>query len=361
MNTELDPEDLKLLQNIGDFNAKYAASGWHIREKDVRGDLSRMRLLNSSMASVRVLGVQWNAAVVTNTKFMSVEFTQAKFSGATLQDVVFTDCTFSMCSLQRARLTNCRFVNCRSEELNAGQAVFLGCSFDAFKDFTGVFTGATFRSSIFERCEFKNSSFRSAQLDSLPVRHSVLHNVVFGDLKGTDLKFEESKVEQTGFSDSHFGSIAFERGSTRGVTFKAFHADSLRIQNCEKIEALGAHDSEVKRIAITDCPAVSELGLRQCRVSELFAERCQIAFLQLAETRVLASGKFSQCQLAGMNLAGSTLVGLRLENCLIADYLVLENASFERLALSGLEYGSPLKASTSGVKYLGDSARFETR
>jgi uncharacterized protein YjbI with pentapeptide repeats len=361
VNTELDPEEIALLRNIDEFNAKIASTGWNLREKDVKEDLSRIRLLHSSLTSVHFLHVKWNNAVVTDTRFNSVQFSQAKFSGATLEGVVFTDCSFEICSFQQATFTNCQFLNCRAEELNAKAASFEGCRFEKFNDTSGVFSSAVLRNCQFEHCHFENSSFQSAEIVSVPLRGSDLHNVVFGALKGTNLSFVDSKVEHTGFGESRYGSVVFERGTSKAVTFTGFKADSLRVQHCQRIEAFTLMDCAFQKITIADCPAVSELSIQRGRLTNVAIERCQIAYFKLQEANLSGESRFSQCQIAGLNTIKSTLVGLRIQNCLVAEYLILEGASFERLSLVGLEYAPQLQMRAAGVTYLGESARFELR
>jgi uncharacterized protein YjbI with pentapeptide repeats len=361
VNTELDAETIALLRNIGEFNARIATTGWHLREKDVKEDLSRIQLSNSSMNSVRFLYVNWNEAVISNTEFIGVEFTQSKFSGASLRGVTFTNCIFAICSFQKARLNDCRFIDCRSEELNARQAFFEDCLFDKFDDTSGVFGSATLRKCRFERCRLENSSFQSMEIVSVPLRDSHLHNVIFGDLKGTELTFENSKLDHTGFADGRYGNVAIERGTCRAVSFSGFKADSLRIQKCESIEAFTIMDSTLQKTSITDCPAVSEIAIQRSRLTNVAVERSQIAYLELLESHLSGECRFAQCQIVGLNMAKSTLIGLRIENCLIAEYLILEGASFERLVLLGVEYAPQLTLRAGDVKYLGESARFEPR
>jgi uncharacterized protein YjbI with pentapeptide repeats len=361
VNTELDPEEKALLRNIGEFNAKIASTGWHLREKDVKEDLSRIRLLNSSMDSVHFLYVNWSEAVITDTQFNGVEFTQSKFIGATFQRVTFTNCVFALSSFQRAKLRDCRFIDCRAEELNARQASFDDCSFRKLDDTSGVFSSAALRKCRFEDCRFENSSFQSTGLVSVFLRDSQLHNVVFGELQGTDLSFENSNLDHTGFGESQYGNVAFERGTNRAVTFTGFKAESLRILKSESIEAFTIMDSTLQRTLIADCLDVSELSIHRSRMANIAIERSQVAYFELNEAHLSGECRFAQTQIAGLSFARSTLVGLRIENCTIAEYLILEDASFERLVLLGVEYAPQLRLRARGVKYLGESARFESR
>ena len=122
MGEELDARDKELLKDIDRFNQTYAAAGWHIQDKDISQDLSRILLSRSSLTSCRLLHVDLDGARVTYTQFTDVEFQQAKFTNAVLVGVVFTNCKFLMASFQNSRLMNCRFVNCEANDLNVQKA-----------------------------------------------------------------------------------------------------------------------------------------------------------------------------------------------------------------------------------------------
>jgi hypothetical protein len=68
VSDELDPNDKALLQDIQQFNRTYVAKGWHLRDKIVRQDLSRIVLSNSSMASVQFLHCDWKWATVSSSR-----------------------------------------------------------------------------------------------------------------------------------------------------------------------------------------------------------------------------------------------------------------------------------------------------
>ena len=46
MGEELSASDKELLKDIARFNEAFAGTGWHIQDKDVYQDLSRILLVN---------------------------------------------------------------------------------------------------------------------------------------------------------------------------------------------------------------------------------------------------------------------------------------------------------------------------
>jgi uncharacterized protein YjbI with pentapeptide repeats len=102
MDAELDPKDKALLQDIQAFNREYAVSGWHLQDKLVKEDLSRIALRGSSMVSVTFQYTNWRSALLTDSEFKKVEFDQCSFVEAKLRGVVFRDCVFRVTSFARS-------------------------------------------------------------------------------------------------------------------------------------------------------------------------------------------------------------------------------------------------------------------
>jgi len=352
VNGELDPTDKELLQDIQLFNRTYAASGWHIRDKVVEENLSHIFLVRSTITSAQFVNVDWKSALLTDTQFTDVEFQQAQFSEATLERVVFTNCKFVVCSFSKSRLTDCRFINCASEELNAREASFEGCTFESFVDGSGVFGSARLRGCRFEKCQLDNASFYSANLTTVAVRQSSLKNVIFADLKGSELLFEDTTVQNCSFEESRYGGLTFQRGESRGVTFKAFNPERLILQNCAYIEALAISESTGTAPTILECNAVSELSIDHSRIRNLAIERSRIEYFEMKETEVSGNSRIANCAIAGLNLEKSTLIGLQIVNCEMAIHLIADGATLDAVILSGITYAPDLKLSARGVKYL---------
>lgn len=357
MSDELDPKDKALLEDIDAFNRAYAAAGWHIRDKVVREDLSRISL-NRSLTSVQFLHVNWQSAVLTDSRFDNVEFQQAAFTGATLHNVVFTDCKLVMCSFQKAKLTDCRFINCVAQGLNARDAVFEGCVFESFEDRSGVFGSAALRNCRFDRGRFDNTSFHSTELHAVLMKESSLVNVIFAAIRGTGLAFEGAALHNCGFEQSQYGSVTFERTNSKGVTFKGFEAENLSLRNCPMIDALTVRGSTWTAPSIQDCPAISELTIGQSWMKDLTLTRSLIAYFRIEEAQVTGDSRITDCRIVGLNLKKSTLVGTQMANCALTAYLILDDATLDALVLSGITYARGLRISSQGVKYLNGSAEF---
>jgi|HubBroStandDraft_1064217.scaffolds.fasta_scaffold06159_3 fluoroquinolone resistance protein len=359
--TELDPADKALLKDIQAFNQEYAAAGWHIQDKVVTEDLSRILLVRSSIASAQFLYVAWKSAILTDTHFSNVEFQQAEFAGAHLRAVTFRDCKFVVCSFAKATLTDCRFINCTSEELNARDAVFEGCQFETFADGSGVYGSASLNNCSFERSRLDNSSFYATKFNDVPLRQCELKNVIFAGIQGFGLLFEDATLFNCGFERSRYGSVTFSRGQSKGLTFNAFDSEKLAIEDCASIQALTVCDSTWTAPAIGGCPAVSELTLNRSRMKDLVIERCQIAYFEMQDTEVSGGSRIADCSIAGLNLERSSLRLLRMSNCTVAVYLIADGATMDGVVLGGLVYAPDLQFSARDVKYLNASAEFGSR
>ena len=361
MSSELDATDKELLKDIQAFNRNYSATGWHLADKVVTEDLSRIALFRSSMMSVQFLHVDWKSAMLTDCEFTNVEFQQAQFTGAKLWRVVFKDCKFVLCSFAKATLTDCSFINCTAEELNARDAEFEGCVFEGFEDDSGVYGSAALRNCRFERGRMDNSSFYSTKFNAVSVKQSTIENAIFADIQGTDLSFEDATIQDCSFEGSRFGSVTFERGQSQGVTFKEFNAEKIGIRNCAKIEALTVRDSTFAAAEILDCPSVSELTINKSQMKDLTMERNQIAYFEMEETEVSGDSRIVDCPIAGLNLQKSTLLGMTMANCAVAMYLIADGATLNGVAMDGMTYAPGLQLRTRGVNYLNGSAEFGGR
>jgi uncharacterized protein YjbI with pentapeptide repeats len=355
---ELDARDKELLKNIDQFNQTYAASGWHIQDKDISQDLSRVLLAHSSLTSSRLLHVDLESARVFDTQFTGVEFQQAKFTSAVLESVVFTGCKFLMSSFENAKVLNCRFVNCEAKDLNAKHAAFEGCSFESFKDRSGAYDEATLGHCSFDECHLYNSSFFWLKIDSVAIHKSMLEYLVFSSIKGSNLLFEEDSFENCGFSDSRFGSLILRGGKHKGVTFKAFEASNVTIEKCASSDNLSILESKWTGVRIADCPTVSELTINHSRMQDLVIERNQMAYFEMKETTVVGRSRIADCTIDGMGLDNSRLVGLEMANCRLTRYLTLDGATFDAVVLSGITYAPALRFSAQNVAYLNGSAHF---
>jgi uncharacterized protein YjbI with pentapeptide repeats len=355
---ELDARDKELLKDIDRFNQAYAAAGWHIQDKDISQDLSRILLSRSSLTSSRLLHVDLDGARVNYTQFTDVEFQQAKFTNAVLDGVVFTNCKFLMASFQNSRLTNCRFVNCESNDLNAQKATMADSQFESFHDTSGVYDGAVLTACDFDGCRMYNSSFFGSTLNNVSIRKSMVTNVVYSEIKGSDLLFEEDTLENCGLGNSRFGSVTIRGGQNKGVTFKAFRAGTVSIEKCVNSDGLTVQESHWDNAGIVDCAMLSELTINQSQVSNLVIERNQMAYFEMKMTRVSGKSRIADCTIDGMGLDESRLTGLEMASCRITRYLTLNGATADAVVLNQIAYPPDLRFSAEGVKYLNGSAQF---
>jgi uncharacterized protein YjbI with pentapeptide repeats len=355
MITELDPKDKALLQDIQTFNREYAASGWHLREKLVKEDLSRIVLSRSSMIAVVFQYTNWRSALLTDCEFTNAEFGQGSFEEAKLRGVVFRDCVFRLTSFAGATLTNCHFHNCKAEQWNARAAKLEGCTFDSCEDSSGVFGDATLENCRWNECQWLNSSFYGVTLQAVAVKGSTIDSAIFSDIRGSELSFEEDTIQRCSFEDSRYGSLIFERASIRGVTFRAFHSEAVAIRNCAGMEALTVRDSTWSGPSIVDCPAVSELKIDRSKMNDLAIERNQMAYFTLSQTDVSGDSRISDCVLAGWNLEKSTLRRTQIMNCAIERYLKADGSTLDGVTLRGIRYAPDLRRGLGGVKYLNGS------
>jgi uncharacterized protein YjbI with pentapeptide repeats len=355
---ELDARDQELLKDIERFNQTYAAAGWHIQDKDISQDLSRILLSRSSVRSSRLLHVGLDRARVTDTQFTDVEFQQAKFTNAVLDGVVFTNCKFLMASFQNSRLTNCRFVNCESNDLNAQKATVTNSRFDSFNDTSGVYDAAVLTACEFEGCHLNNSSFFGSTLNQVSVRKSIVQYVVYSEIRGSDLLFEEDTLEDCGLGESRFGSVTIRGGQNKGVTFKAFRGGTMRIEKCVNSDRLTFLESRWDDAGIVDCVMLSELIINQSIMTNLVIERNQMSYFEMKTTTVSGKSRIADCTIDGMGLDDSRLTGLEIANCRISRYLTLNGATADAVVLNRITYAPDLRFRAEGVKYLNGSAQF---
>ena len=358
MGEELSGSDKELLKNIASFNAFYAAGGWHIQDKDVDQDLSRIVLVNSSLTNGRILHVSLEFAHVAYTHFTGVEFHQAKFTNAVLQAVVFTNCKFLLSSFEGARLTDCVFENCETRDLNAKKAIFNQCRFKSFDDTSGVYDEASFMVCEFEGGRMHNGSFFSTTFQTTSIRNSTLMRCVFSDIKGGDLAFEEDKVEQCGLGDSTFGALTVRGGENTEVTFKRFNAGPVTIDRCTNAYVLTVLQSAWEHARITDCPNLSELTINDSRMTGFELERNRMEYFEMKKTTVSGRSRIANCVIDGAGLVDSNLIGLAMTNCHVTRYLTLDGATADAVVLEGLSYAPGLRFSAQGVTYLNGSTRF---
>ena len=358
MADELDARDKALLGNMDAFNREYAATGWHIRDKEIREDLSRVMLVRSSLSSVQFFHVNMELALLTDTRFEGVEFHQVKFTRAVLNGVEFADCRFDMCSFEGAKLTKCRFVRCTAEDLKTREATLEECSFDSYQDDSAVFGNASFHNCRFENARMNNSSFYSGTLNRVFVKQSELKNVVFFDIKGSELSFEEVTMFNCGFEESEYGEVTIGGGRSKGVTFYSFNPKKVTIRNCAAAEVLTIRESTWEDSAITGIHELRELTINECHMSDMTMEDNKIARLEMEDTEVSGGSRIANCSIAGLSLQRSKLTGSRMENCSLASYLLLDGATLDAVVLQGIGYAPGMDITAEGVQYLNGSARF---
>jgi fluoroquinolone resistance protein len=355
---ELDTRDKELLRNMDRFNQTYAAAGWHLQGRDITQNLSRILLLHSSLTSSRLLHTDLDGARVVDTQFTDVEFQQVKFTNASLDRVVFTNCKFLMTSFQNSRLTNCRFVNCESNDLNAQKASASDCQFESFNDTSGVYDGAAFTTCDFDGCHMYNSSFFGTTLNRVAIRRSMLKYVVYSEIKGSDLIFEEDMLDNCGLGKSNFGTLTIRGGQNKGLTLKLFHAGMVSVERCANADGLTVQESNWEKASIVDCAMISELTINQSHVNNFVIERNQIAYFEMKMTKVVGKSRIADCTIEGLGLDNSNLIGLEMTNCRITRYLTLDDATVDAVVLNQIAYAPDLRFSAQGIKYLNGSAQF---
>ena len=361
MKNELDSADKELLKDIDAFSQHYAAAGWHIRDKAVKEDLSRVRLFRSSMTSVQMVLISLKSAMLTDTQFTGVEFHQCVFAEAMLKGVTFTNCKFFDCSFERASLVDCRFVTSVSKDIYARAATFEGCVFESFEDTSGVYAFAALTKCRFERSRFDNGSFHGAKLNATAFKESALKNTVFTKIEGAGLLFEDSFLHNCGFESSVYGAMRFLRGSSKGVTFNKFDTEKPSFQACTRIEALLIRACVWTGAAIEACNEVSELTIDNCKMPGLTINTCQLAYFEILGTELSGESAITGCRIAGWRLEKSTLTGTKIASCAIAGYLNTDGAVFDGAVVTGIAYASDLKLSAAGVKYLNGSGELGRR
>ena len=275
---------------------------------------------------------------------------QSKFTRAVLRGVVFTDCQFLGCSFEDAKLTDCRFINCASEELNAKNANFEDCAFESFEDRSGVFVSAVLRNCRFERCRLDNTAFHRTEFDGVTLSETSLTNVIFANIRGSGLAFENATILRCALEESRFGNVRIEGGSAKSLTFKVFDAAQVRIHNCQLVEALTIRGSTWAATSIEECNAISELTIGQSRMKDLAITRNQMAYFRVEETEVSGASRIVDCRLEGLSLEKSRLVRTEMANCTLARYLVLDGATLDAVVLRGIAYAPGLEVSASGVQ-----------
>lgn len=345
MGEELSASDKELLKDIARFNEVYARAGWHIQDKDVYQDLSRILLVNSSLTNCGILHASLHSARVNNTQFTGVEFQQAKFTNATLQGVVFKDCKFLLSGFEGAHLIDCVFENCELNDLDAKKAMFERCRFTSYSDTSGVYDGASFTGCDFDGGRMHNGSFFSSMFQTVAMRKFALEKCVFSDLRGGDLLFEEDTFDRCGFGDSRFGALTLRGGENTGVTFKRFDAGPVSIENCATADVLTVQQSEWKGTRIVGCPNLSELTMNKSRMVGLELERNQMEYFEMKRTTVLGKSRIANCVIDGMGLDNSKLIGLEMANCRVSRYLTLDGVTADAVVLNGIQYAPDLRFS----------------
>lgn len=357
MPVELTPEEKARLKDIDAFNASIAETGWRVSEKFIRENLSRVRLVNSTLTGVEIINVEWKSAVLRDTRFTGSELTLCDFAGATLTNVVFEDCVFKSVSFSTATLEGCRFLRCRMEMLRARDAVFTKCTFENYEELSGVYGGSKLRELSFVNSKFDHTSIQMAEINRVQMKTCQFRSVIFGQITGSNLIFEGSGLNNCGFVDSTYGNLAVDRGVLRAVTFDNFAVERALFKSCPAIQSLTVLYSTWKEPVFTDCGAVTELRLDQTRLLNPSVVRCQVAFFRLMESRV-AGGTISECQIGSADFDGTSAAGLRLEGTAFLGTLSIANATFEALTLTNVTYGPEFRARSEGVRYGERSARF---
>ena len=357
MPVELTPEEKARLEDIDAFNASIAETGWQVSEKFIRENLSRVRLVNSTLTGVEIISVEWKGAVLRETRFVGSELKLCDFAGATLNNVVFEDCVFKSVSFSTAKLEKCRFLRCRMEMLKARDAEFSECTFENYEDISGVYGGSKLRELAFLNSKFDQTSIQVAEINRVQMKACQLRSVIFGQITGSNLILEASGLNNCGFVDSTFGKLAVDRGVLRAVTFDNFGVEKALFRSCPAVQSLTLLHSTWKDPVFTDCGAVTELRLDTVRLLNWSMVRCQVAFFRLTDSRV-AGGAIAECQIGSAEFDGTSAAGLRVESTAFLGTLSVANAAFEALTLTNVTYGPDLQVRGEGVRYGARSARF---
>jgi uncharacterized protein YjbI with pentapeptide repeats len=249
-------------------------------------------------------------------------------------------------------------VNCEANDLNAQKTTLADSQFESFNDTSGVYDAAAFTACDFDGCRMYNSSFFGSTLNKLSVRKSMVKDVVYSEIKGSDLLFEEDTLENCGLGNSEFGGVTIRGGQNKGVTFKAFHAGTIRIEKCVTSDGLTVQESRWDNTGIVDCAMLSELTINQSQMSNLLIERNQMAYFEMKMTTVTGRSRIADCTIDGMGLDNSSLTHLEMANCRITRYLTLNGATADAVVLNQIAYPPDLRFSAEGVKYLNGSAQF---
>ena len=357
MSSELDESDKELLRDISAFNLKYSATGWHLEDRLIDQDLSNVWLMHSSLNACEIVGAKFRSAILADTQFSDTDFHQVDFANARLRNVVFTNCRFVHCRFDETDLQVCSFTNCQSERLNARNARFADCSFNTFEDRAGVFTGVLFRDSTLERCKLNGSAFHSTGLIKIWFTASMIDDVVFDGMHGSEATFEDSSLENCGFVDSRYAGLNFRRGSCIAVSFNRFTGTDIVFDNVARIEALTFRDCDLAGSTVLDCSQVCELTLNLCNLRRFHLVRCQVAYLDTKESVFLVDCGISQCVIAGLTLARARFVGTQWNGCQILGALILDEAVFDAVVLSGMSY-TEISVQARDVQYLNGSPVF---
>jgi len=358
MAVELTASEKALLADKEAFNASIAGTGWQVRDKIIREDLSKVRLVNSSLGDVQLEGAGWLEAVVSESRFTKVQFVLGEMGGAEWTNVEFENCQFEGTSFSGAKFINCRFVRCQAVGLKARDGWFENCVFEDCTDRSGVFGGSTLRMSRFEGCKLENTSIRAAEMTRVSFRNCELRLVILGELRGTNLVFLECSLRQCGFVDSEYGNIGLERCTLRQVTFDGFGAEKALVREARLVDSVTVKDCDWKLSMVLDCPAVSELQYAGARLNSWRVSGCQMAYFEVTNSEVLGESSISGCDVVGFSFEGSKATGLRLENLTLLQYIRLRGARFDGLQQAGVRYGEGVEVEANDVEYSGGSVPF---
>ncbi|MCB1780542.1 MAG: pentapeptide repeat-containing protein [Candidatus Competibacteraceae bacterium] len=355
---ELDDEVKGQLQDIQSFNLSIADSGWHIRERLLDSlDLSNIVLHQSSLIDCDFTHVKLKQSIVSATRFESISFTDVDWSYSQFNEIEFINCNFTFCTQTGTKFFNCRFLNCQYKDMKSTSTNFENCEFEKFNSQNTTFKDCIFIQSQFLASQCHNTSFYGATIDRLTFNRCESNKLIFSNLKGQQLKFEEGHCSDSGFSRSELIGLGFFNCRIQGVTLNGFTITYLRLQECPEISNFHLMKSECTRPLIKNCGIVSEFSFYQSKVNDLNFIDSTLAYFELAESVLRGNSSISDCKCHGASFTDSEIDGLAIIHCQFTDYLVLNRSHFNDLQLRQVTYASNLEVDAEEVVYE-NSSRF---
>ena len=359
MRKPLRDQDLALLRDIEQFNARYAQAPWNVSDFRLDGEnLSGIRL---SQAGIR--DAEWDGIVIRGGRFENATFENVTFENLEVYDTQFVHVRFVRCTFRFPRFSEVTFHNAVFEDVTMEEGKVEATLFEAgtviraLKDQGTTFTADSFVETVFEGGTLLNTRFYDILLEDVTFQGTHLEKVNLDQVEVRNALFRDAMLDRTAFTEGYGEQVTFERcRSPHGLTFVVPRWASMTFRGGTDLQGIELGDAEIDSLTFEEVSGIVDVVVKRSKLDALHITGGRYFDFGLQQTQV-AGGRVAQATFSGLSLFGSTVANLDFRAVTVEEYLILDQASLENVRLSEMTYQKPLKVTSEGVNYV-NSDRF---